>query len=413
MRLGAREGPGTTLAEFYRRETPDRLGVAVSGGSDSLALMHLLHDWAGAALFVATVDHRLRPGSAGEAAHVAALCEGLGLPHTVLEWTGWDGKGNLQDQARRTRYSLLADWATEHGLQAVALGHTRDDVAETFLMRLSRGAGVDGLSAMAARFTRGGMTFHRPLLQLDRETLRQTLTDRGVRWVDDPSNDDIAFDRVKARQALRHLGDLGLNAETLAEVAGNMAEARAALGQTAAEWVSKSATSVAGDLIFDRTALNQRPAELRRRILAGALRWVASSDYPPRRAPLADAEAAIAEVRNTTLHGCRLMVSDMTVRITREYAAVAGAEAGDDGRWDTRWRIEGPHDASMSVRALGEALNHCPDWRETRLPRATLLASPAIWRDEELIAAPVAGFSNGWSATSQGLEDFAASLISH
>ncbi|MBT8475818.1 MAG: tRNA lysidine(34) synthetase TilS, partial [Alphaproteobacteria bacterium] len=94
------------LDRHFALSRPSRLGVAVSGGSDSLALLHLLHDWGRVPLAAVTVDHGLRPNSAGEAAHVAAICDGLGIPHSVLKWQGWDGRGNLQDQARRTRYSM-------------------------------------------------------------------------------------------------------------------------------------------------------------------------------------------------------------------------------------------------------------------------------------------------------------------
>ena len=140
------------------------LGGAVSGGADSLGLLHLLSDLSGRRLHVVTVDHGLRPTSAGEALHVERIAEALGHRHTTLTWAGWDGKGNLQDQARRTRYSMMADWAKGRGLDAIALGHTMDEQAETFLMRLGREAGVDGLSAMEARIERFGMHFVRPLL---------------------------------------------------------------------------------------------------------------------------------------------------------------------------------------------------------------------------------------------------------
>ncbi|MEL6644313.1 MAG: tRNA lysidine(34) synthetase TilS [Pseudomonadota bacterium] len=402
-----------TLAEFYARSRPARLGVAVSGGSDSLALLHLLADWRHPDLHVATVDHGLRPGSAGEAAHVTALCEGLGLPHTVLTWDGWDGKGNLQDQARRTRYSLLADWARANDIASVALGHTQDDVAETFLMRLARGAGVDGLAAMADRFDRDGMQFHRPLLAVSRAALRAYLEDRRIRWADDPSNDDTAFDRVKARQALEHLAPLGLDRAAIATAAHHLSDARNALGKTASDWANRSASVISGDLVFDRTALNQLPAELRRRILAGALQWVATSEYPPRRAPLADLEAAISEVRNTTLHGCRVMITDLTVRIAREYAAVEGLRVPLGAVWDGRWTVSGDGQPGYEIGALGEAVMHCPDWRATGLPRASLLASPAVWQGDRLVAAPIAAFGAGWTAKITPPVDFAASLMTH
>ena len=145
------------LAAVFPDARPTALGVAVSGGGDSVALLCLMADWAApreVRLAAATVDHGLRPEAAAEAAGVAALCGRLGLAHATLRWEGWDGRGNLMDAARRARRRLLADWAAEQGLAAVALAHTRDDQAETVLMRLARGAGVDGLSAMAGKSRR-------------------------------------------------------------------------------------------------------------------------------------------------------------------------------------------------------------------------------------------------------------------
>jgi tRNA(Ile)-lysidine synthase len=106
-------------------------------------------------------------------------------------------------------------------------------------------------------------------------------------------------------------------------------------------------------------------------------------------------------------------VSDMTVRVAREHAAVAGLRGPTDAPWDRRWHLAGPHAPDLELRALGEAVRDCPDWRATGLPRATLLASPAVWRGAALVAAPVAGLANGWTADTGGAADFAAFLISH
>ncbi|MDZ7710725.1 MAG: tRNA lysidine(34) synthetase TilS [Roseovarius sp.] len=181
---------------------PARLGVAVSGGSDSVALLHLLNDWRGAGgpdLRVATVDHGLRPEAADEAAQVSRLCGALGLAHDTLHWAGQATRGNLPDQARRARYRLLAGWARRHGIADVAIGHTENDLAETFLMRLARGAGVDGLAAMRGHWQADGITFHRPMLALGREHLRDMLRARGQGWADDPTNTDPAYLRPQAR----------------------------------------------------------------------------------------------------------------------------------------------------------------------------------------------------------------------
>lgn len=407
---------GPDFDGFFGARPPARLGVAVSGGSDSLALLHLLADWGRAALHAVTVDHRLRPGSASEALHVARICEGLGVPHRVLEWRGWDGTGNLQDQARRNRYSLIADWARDEGLEAVALGHTADDLAETFLMRLSRAAGIDGLAAMEPVRVREGVIFLRPLLGQTRADLRAGLAARRVRWVEDPTNADEDYERVRARAALAALAPLGIDAMTVARSAVHLRDARQALARTAADWAAAQVRVAAGDVIFDRTALCRLPPDLIRRLVAGALCWVAGAGYPPRGAALSallDALRGSPEAPGMTLHGCRAMISAMTLRITREHAAVAGLRGPTDAPWDGRWRLDGPHAAELEVRALGEAVRDCPDWRGTGLPRATLLASPAVWRDGRLVAAPVAGLGGGWTAGTGGRDEFVASLISH
>jgi tRNA(Ile)-lysidine synthase len=398
---------GSALAQAR----PARLGVAVSGGSDSLALLHLLRDWGGAELLVVTVNHGLRPEAASEALHVERICSELGMPHDILEWRGWDGTGNLQDQARRSRYELISAWARGAGLDAVALGHTRDDVAETFLMRLAREAGVGGLAAMAARFERDGMVFHRPLLEASREALRAVLVRRGVVWVEDASNEDAGFERVRARQVLEALGPLGIDAATLARTAHQLREARAALDRVAADWAESKVRSVSGDLVIGKTDFMRLPAELRRRILAAGLQWVASAEYPPRRDALAEILSQIGAGANGTLSGCRILVSDMTIRLTREEAAVAPLATPTTELWDGRWRLDGPHAPDLGIRALGAAVSTCPDWRDTGLPRASLLASPAVWRRDELVAAPLAGLPNGWLATAEARGSFTQFLL--
>ena len=192
---------------------PKRLGVAVSGGGDSMACLDLML-WHGAergfSVEAVTVDHGLRPEAKDEIALVAAFCAGRGVPHSVLEWH-WDGSGNLQAEARAARYGLIGAWAKDRRIDWVALGHTRDDVAETFLMRLARQAGVDGLSEMERSFTRGGLRWIRPLLAHERQHWRDYLSRHKIAWAEDPSNENAEFERVRARKVL---------AATLAEEEG-------------------------------------------------------------------------------------------------------------------------------------------------------------------------------------------------
>ena len=396
------------LTAPFLPDPPARLGVAVSGGGDSLALLLILAEWArdaGVTLHAATVDHGLRPEAAGEAAMVAALCASHGIPHDTLRWTGWDGAGNLQDQARRARYRLLSDWARGAGLPQVALGHTADDQAETLLMRLARGAGVDGLTAIPERREIGGVIFVRPALGLRRADLRDYLRGRGQAWVDDPSNDDAGYDRIKARQALALLAPLGVTVGALAQVAGNMALVRAALDWHAGQAAAQAMALEAGDVLIDPRAFAALPEETARRLLLAAIGWIGGAEYAPRRKPLMEMLARLrggdpSAASGLTLNGCLLLAERDRMRLTREYRAVQDLRAPVGQIWDGRWRLTGAEAASsLEVAALGEAgLALCPDWRATARPRAALLATPAVWDGPRLIAAPLAGMALGWRA---------------
>jgi len=396
-------------------ERTARLGVAVSGGGDSLALLHLLALRDNSTLCVATVDHGLRAEAAEEAAGVARTCAGLGVSHECLTWRGWTGEGNLQDQARRARYRLLADWGRRQGLDAIALGHTADDQAETFLMRLARESGLDGLSAMPGVFRRGDMLFCRPLLAVRRSQLRGFLRRRGVSWVDDPSNDDDRFDRVRARAALATLEPLGLTVPAIAGVASNLRLARKALDRATVQAAAECSAQQAGSVAFDLVGFSRLDAEIRRRLLNGALRWVAGTDYAPRARALAAAQKRLARGESTTLHGCVLLATGQKLWVVRELQAVATMRGATDRMWDGRWAVTGPHAADLHVAALtGAGLARCPGWREIGLPRAALLSSPAIWRGQNLVSAPIVGVSNGWYAElAQSRADFTESLQSH
>lgn len=390
------------------------LGLAVSGGGDSVALLHLAVE-TGLKVEVVTVDHGLRPEAAAEAEWVGRLCARLGVPHAVRRWHGWDGSGNLQDQARQARLSLIASWAGEAGLGAVALGHTRDDQAETVLMRLARRAGVDGLSAMPARRLALGIVWLRPLLTIGREDLRCYLRGVGQDWIEDPSNDALRFDRVKARQVLACLAPLGVTSAVLAGVADQMRSARTALEQQTEAAARHLARIEHGDVVIDRTGFLALSPEIRRRLLVGALVWVSSADYGPRAVSVGGVLSAIEAGQGATLAGCRVLVRPAVLRVTREWQAVRTLVAEPGQTWDQRWQVHGPEINGLQVKALGSAgLAGCPGWRSSGLPRATLLASPAVWRDDVLVAAPLAQPAPGWTAQLAGDADgFFLSLLSH
>ncbi|WP_372571271.1 tRNA lysidine(34) synthetase TilS [Ruegeria jejuensis] len=380
---------------------PARIGVAVSGGGDSVALLHIANRAlaeSGCTVLAATVDHGLRPEAADEAAQVADLAASLGVEHSILSWQGWDGQGNLQDQARRARYRLLAEWAQARDISVVLTGHTADDQAETVLMRLARSSGVSGLAGMPASRDLGGVTLLRPLLGVNRKDLRCYLRRQEVSWAEDPSNDDTRFERIKARQALEVLAPLGITNEVLTDVARNMAQAREALERYADFTAQVALETDMGDVLVDAEVFAGLPEEIRRRLLIGAVGWVSGEEYPPRRAAVDEAIGAIAAGQGAVLSGCRLLVQRGSIRICRELSAVESVTCPADQVWDRRWRMFGPDTAQAVIRPLGEAgLAQCPDWRTTGRPHAALIASPSVWIGDSLVSAPLAGFDNGWA----------------
>lgn len=272
--------PDSEAVERFRRVLEplagpeEKIGLAVSGGPDSLALLLLAAAARPGGVEAATVDHGLRAESAGEAAMVAELCNKLGVPHRTLtiEWAE-KPETALQERARARRYALLSGWADERGLKALVTGHHLDDQAETFVMRLMRGAGVRGLSAMRrrGRAPGGRVPLARPLLGWRRSELEEICAAAGFAPVQDPSNAEEKFERVRVRNALAEAD--WLDPAALAASAGHLADADAAIGwATALVW--RRGVQRNGDILqFQPRGI---PREIRRRVIARAIASLAS-----------------------------------------------------------------------------------------------------------------------------------------
>ena len=396
----------------FPKPRPKKIAIAVSGGSDSLALLHLFQRWSAQTkcpIAAVTVDHGLREGSAQEAAAVAQYCSETGTDHQILKWGEWDGHGNLQARAREARYGLMADWALQNDIDGIALGHTKNDNAENYVLRLARKSGIDGLASMARNFQRGGVVWSRPLSTVSRADLRAYLQRHNVSWTDDPSNENTEFERVRVRQALNQLEDLGISADALLHAGHAARQARDAIDHYVCKEAMTRIRTLDGDLILGD--VSDLPAEIQRRLWTNAVHWVGALTYRPRASSIEHMRSGVALEGKATAGGCVAVKNSDGVRFSREENAVKTLSTSTTNIWDKRWRLDGPHADGLEIRALGEGIRECPDWRETGMPRASLLASPAVWSNDTLIAAPIAVYFNGWTA--EIVADFNSWLVTH
>ena len=208
--------------------------LAVSGGPDSIALMWLAARWRralarGPRLIAVTVDHGLRSEAAREARDVKRLARTLDLPHCTVRWTGAKPKTGLPAAARAARYRLLAQAARANGATHILTAHTRDDQAETLLMRMVRGSGIAGLAAMARESEREGVLLARPFLSVSKSQLIATLKKAKIDFADDPTNRDLNFTRPRIRAVMPVLAAEGGDTRNLARLASRLARANAAV----------------------------------------------------------------------------------------------------------------------------------------------------------------------------------------
>lgn len=406
MTRRANDGPVTApefaaaMAALGPFEHTPRLAVAVSGGADSMALLSLAAEWAAARqghVTALTVDHCLRPESADEAHQVAQWAAARGIAHRILRWAGPKPSGDVQAAARAARYRLLEEACADIGAFHLLLAHHRDDLAETFLLRLARGSGLDGLAAMAPVVERPNCRLLRPLLVIPRVGLVATLEARGQAWLDDPSNRNDKFARVRVRRSGRMLAREGLSADRLAATARRLARARQALEQPLAQLLARSATpDPAGFIRCDPAMLAAAPAELGLRALAAMLAAVGGADYPPRleRLERLYQEIMTGMTRGRTLGGCRILPHRGALLICREAKALAApmpVPPGSRVNWDGRFRLVLAPDApkGLILGALGVVkIKDCG----RSLPAAARVGVAALSDNRGIMAVPALGY---------------------
>jgi len=306
--------------------------LAVSGGPDSTALLLLTARWRdalkrGPRLLAVTVDHGLRRTSAAEARAVKSLARRLAVPHRTVRWVGRKPVSGLQQAARDARYGLLTAAAKSAKASAIVTAHTLDDQAETVLLRLARGSGLTGLSAMARESTLpgDGILLVRPLLDIPKARLIATLARMKIRFADDPSNRDPRFTRARLRELMPALAREGLSARRLSRLAGRLRRADAAIEMAVDEAMAELCRAFPGHgrIVVDTDELLRLPAEIALRLLgrviarAGARGPVRLGKLEALYDAFASARASKTSRSRRTLGGALLTLSDCQLLVER------------------------------------------------------------------------------------------------
>lgn len=393
------------------------MAVAVSGGADSMTLLSLAADWAADAetdLTALTVDHGLRAGSAAEAAGVAAWCAARGVAHHTLVWDGDKPDKGIQAAARAARYALLEDWCRAHAHSELLVAHTENDQAETFLMRMSRGSGLDGLAAMPLVSDRCGVRLIRPLLGVSRPRIDATAAARSLETVADPSNLDRRYARIRMRDRLALLEAHGVSATEIAGTARVFGRMRAAREREIAALADGIAVlHDEGYATIGRAGLNAADIEISRGLVAAVLMSIGGLDYAPRRARLDRLMTNIREIRDfrpRTLGNCVIHPRGPDLHIRREHRTIRHESSVRPGKrvtWDGRFEVgftDNPAICTAGCRlgALGEdgwrqivAVSGDEHLREYRdIPGPVRYALPAIRHDEKVVEVPHLGYQS-------------------
>ncbi len=368
-------------------ERHPEIAVAVSGGPDSLALAILLDRWArrrGGRAIALTVDHGLREESAAEARRVGRWMRGRGIAHRILVWRGRKPKRGIQAAARDARYALLEGWCRRHAVLHLALAHHRDDQIETFLMRLGRGSGLDGLAAMPAVAERGGVRLLRPLLDIDKARLAASLAAMGQGWIEDPSNENPVFERVRLRRLRPRLERAGFGAGAIARTAAALARARAANADRIDALLVTAAMTPEGLVRLPGDWLAGVPRPIGMRALARLLHAVGAAAYGPRQERLERCCDWLlgGTGRARTLGGCLLLRHRQALYVLPETPRQANASV--PGRFRGKWRPLG----AGGWRKLAAMR---PDLARDPPPPAFRERALGLWRGGRLLAAPSLG----------------------
>lgn len=300
---------------------PAHIAVAVSGGADSMCLALLAQKWCAhhnITLTALTVDHGLRKESAQEAKSVAAQLKAVGIQHKILRWKGEKPTARIEEKAREARYQLLCDFCRRKKIPILLLAHHQQDNIETFFLRLCKASGLTGLGGMHPIKRRNGILLMRPLLQAEKSDIITYLTRHKMQWVEDPMNQNPAFERVHWRQQMPLLEKMGLKTAYLTKTMKRLRRAENALNQMTDSVLNKIYPDDRGFIPIPLDLFNQQPEEIQLRLLLRLIPLVGGKESP---LSFDRVESIISEKpQRTTIGNCCLVRQKNTLFITKEAA---------------------------------------------------------------------------------------------
>lgn len=315
------------IKEFLQKHQieDEVIAVGVSGGADSLALVLMMNEELsvlGKKVIALTVDHRLRMESSEEAAYVSKIMVEYKIEHHILTWEGDKPTSGIEEAARLARYQLIQDWCVDHKVKSLAVAHHLGDQAETFLMRLQRGSGLDGLCGMSSISNWANLTILRPLLNTNPQILKDYLSHKNIKWVEDPSNQSEEYLRVKTRKFLPFLDQkLGISMERIVSTMETLAQSRSYLQEQTDDFIKNSVKNWASaGYSVPLKFLQNLHQEILFRVLGCLIREVGERHY----APEAEEVLRLMTMLNSdnfkgcTLGGCEILFSQNKIWIVPE-----------------------------------------------------------------------------------------------
>ena len=301
------------------------IAVGVSGGADSLALAIWAAENAencNVKIVALTVDHRLRPESAAEAEYVRKVMQKYGIEHHILIWDGVKPDTGIEEAARVARYNLLKNWCFSHDIKSIMVAHHQFDQAETFFMRLHRGSGLDGLCGMNPVSDYEGLRILRPFLQTNPQKLKDYLKKRKIKWVEDSSNQNEDFLRVKIRKFLPIFSEkTGIDIEKITKTMEILAHSRDYINNQTEKFIKNHCHKI-GELAYGvaQKTLLQTDDEIVYRFLAYACRKIGKKIYQPRAEDLIRLQEKIKKENfsGCTLSGCEIFKNQGKIWIIPE-----------------------------------------------------------------------------------------------